>query len=131
MVPHDTSIGTSIGTSIDTSLREASSQQEESTEVAAMVENIVGCKWSVRLLRLIADGCNRPSALLRGCPGLSTKVMNERLRKMMRFGIVRRTVFGEKPPVEVEYLMTPFGSRFLRILDEVQRLQADVDKGAI
>jgi DNA-binding HxlR family transcriptional regulator len=50
---------------------------------------------------------------------------------MIRFGIVRRTVFGEKPPVEVEYLLTPFGRRFLRILGEVRRLQEAVDTGAI
>ena len=52
---------------------------------------------SVHLLRLIADGCSRPSALLRASTGLSTKVMNERLRKMTRFGIVQRSVFGEEP----------------------------------
>ena len=55
--------------------------------VASMVESIVGCKWSLSLLRLAADGTSRPSALLRACPGLSAKVMNERLQKMQRFGI--------------------------------------------
>lgn len=100
---------------------------DSGVSVAFMVENIVGCKWSVRLLGLLADGCSRPSALLRACPSLSAKVMNERLRKMTRFGIVRRTVFGERPPVEVEYLLTPFGQRFMGILEEVRRLQETVD----
>ncbi len=99
--------------------------------VASMVESIIGCKWSVRLLRQIADGCIRPSALLRANPGLSTKVMNERLRKMTRFGIVQRSVFGDKPPLQVEYVLTSFGSRFMGILNEVQRLQDAVDKGSI
>jgi DNA-binding HxlR family transcriptional regulator len=98
--------------------------------VASVVESIVGCKWSVRLLQLCADGHRRPSALMRGCPGLSAKVMNERLRKMMSFGIVKRTVFGEKPPVEVEYRLTPFGRRFMKILDAVRGLQEEVDRGA-
>ena len=102
----------------------------EPVPVASMVENIVGCKWSVGLLRLLADGHTRPSELLRSSPGLSAKVMNERLRKMTRFGIVRRTVHGEKPPIEVEYRLTPFGEGFTRILEEVRRLQADVDGGA-
>ena len=103
----------------------------KATPVAAMVESIVGCKWSVGLLRLLADGCNRPSALLRASSGLSAKVMNERLRKMLRFGIVRRTVIGDKPPVEVEYDLTPFGRRFMGIIEEVRRLQEAVDGGAI
>jgi DNA-binding HxlR family transcriptional regulator len=69
--------------------------------------------------------------VLRACPGLSAKVMNERWRKMIRFGIMRRTVFGSKPPVEVEYQLTPFGRRFIRILDEVRRLQEAVDDRTI
>lgn len=99
--------------------------------VASMVESIVGCKWSVGLLRLLAEGCCRPSAILRASTGLSAKVMNERLRKMLRFGIVSRTVFGDKPPVEVEYVLTPFGRRFIGIIEEVRRLQEAVDRGAI
>lgn len=99
--------------------------------VASMVESIVGCKWSIRLLQLCAEGNHRPSALLRACTGISAKVMNERLRKMTRFGIMHRTVHGEKPPVEVEYRLTPFGRRFMGILDEVQRLQQAVECGAI
>jgi DNA-binding HxlR family transcriptional regulator len=99
--------------------------------VAAMVESIVGCKWSLHLLRVLADGDSRPSVVLRNCPGLSAKVLNERLRKMIRFGIVQRTVFGQKPPIEVEYALTGFGRRFIRILDEVRRLQEAVDRDTV
>lgn len=99
--------------------------------VAAMVESIIGCKWSLSILGLLVTGCHRPSALLRACPGLSAKVMNERLQKMTHFGIVNRTVFGEKPPVEVEYRLTPLGQRFMRIIEEVRRLQEAVDQGVL
>jgi DNA-binding HxlR family transcriptional regulator len=101
------------------------------TPVAAMVESIVGCKWSLRLLDEFTRGHSRPSELLRACPGLSSKVMNERLRKMLRFGIVERTVFGDKPPLEVVYVLTPFGRRFMGILDEVRKLQAAIDEAAV
>jgi DNA-binding HxlR family transcriptional regulator len=113
------------------SIRRRVESNESSIPVAPMVESIVGCKWSVRLLQLCADGQSRPSAFLRACPGLSAKVMNERWRKMVDYGIVYRSVFGEKPPLEVEYRLTPFGRRFLRILDEVRRLQEALDSGAI
>ncbi len=103
----------------------------EALPVAAMVESIVGCKWSVGLLRLLADGCTRPSALLRASDGLTTKVMNERLRKMLRFGIAQRTVVGDKPPLEVHYELTEFGRRFVGILEEVRRLQEHVDRAAV
>lgn len=79
------------------------------------------CTSTEQLVRL------RPSAILRACQGLSAKVTNERMRKMMRFGLVRRVVTGKKPPSEVEYLLTSFGRRLLGILDEVCRLQDEVD----
>lgn len=97
--------------------------------VASMLESVVGCKWSVRLLQLCAEGLCRPSEFLRACPELSAKVMNERLRKMVRFGILQRTVFGEKPPVRVEYRLTPFGLRFMRVIEEVRKLQEALDQG--
>ena len=99
--------------------------------VSAMVENILGCKWSIRLLECVRGAAVRPSAVLRACPGLSAKVMNERWRKLVRYGIVRRTVFGDRPPIEVEYSLTPFGRRFTAILDEVRHLQDAVDQGAV
>lgn len=102
--------------------------ERRTPSVAAMLEDVLGCKWAVRLLGLIAEGSVRPSGLLRACPGLSAKVMNERLRKLTRYDIVRRQVFGDKPPVEVDYSLTAFGQRFVVLLDEVQRLQEEIDR---
>ena len=98
--------------------------------VAVVVEQVLGCKWSVRLLELIASGCQRPGRLLRACPGLSAKVMNERLKKMVRFGILERSAYGEKPPLAVHYRLTAFGERFQDLLREICRLQEALDGGA-
>jgi DNA-binding HxlR family transcriptional regulator len=103
----------------------------ETGAVASIVENVVGCKWSVGILQLCANGVHRPSAILRASPGLSAKVMNERLRKMTGFGILDRIVHGNKPPLEVEYRLTEFGRRFIGLLDEVRRLQEAVDQGEV
>ena len=99
--------------------------------VATMVESVLGCKWSMRLLDLIADGCHRPSAMLKACDGLSAKVLNERLRKLVRLGIVNRTVHGDKPPIRVEYKLTEFGRRFTAVIDEVRKLQQALDNGTL
>lgn len=111
----------------DSSLADPDLSEEGShTSVASLLEDVLGCKWSVRLIGIIASDATRPSELLRACPGLSAKVMNERLRKLVRYDIVRRDVFGQKPPVEVVYSLTSFGQRFTSLLDEVQRLQDDL-----
>ena len=110
-------------------MKKKTAAQEPPTSVSHMVEEVVGCKWSVQLLRVLSEGHNRPSAIQRACPGLSAKVMNERLQKMLRYGIVQRQVRGEKPPLEVEYLLTAFGLRFIGIIAEVRRLQEDLIRG--
>lgn len=91
--------------------------------VAAMVEDIVGCKWSLSVVRLVRDGVKRPGAMQKAVAGLSTKVLNERLRKLQRFGLVDKRTFAEVPP-RVEYQLTEFGQRFSAMLDGVDQLQA-------
>jgi DNA-binding HxlR family transcriptional regulator len=98
----------------------------DAPSVARMVEDVVGCKWSLHVLALVERGVRRPGAMERAVEGLSAKVLNERLVKLTRFGILRRTSFPEVPP-RVEYELTDFGRRFSRILAEIQRLQATVD----
>ncbi len=90
--------------------------------VHAMVEDIVGCKWSLSVLKVVREGVHRPGAMQRAVEGLSTKVLNERLRKLQRFGILEKTAYPEVPP-RVEYRLTEFGRRFASILDGIDRLQ--------
>ena len=95
-------------------------------DVAAMLESVVGCKWSMGVLAAIRSGVCRPGALERACAGISTKVLNERLRKLVRFGVVERKVFPDVPP-RVEYHFTPFGREFLAVVDSVEQLQRRLD----
>lgn len=92
-----------------------------------MVESIVGCKWSMSVLDVITQGTHRPGQMQRACDGISTKVLNERLRKLQRFDIIERTVFPETPP-RVEYHLTRFGKRFVPLIDRIRKLQDELDK---
>ena len=90
--------------------------------VTHMVENVVGCKWSLTVIDLVRRGVHRPGAMEHAVPGLSTKVLNERLRKLMRFGILEKRSYPETPP-RVEYGLTDFGLRFSKILDAIDVLE--------
>jgi len=94
---------------------------------ARMVETIYGCKWSLTVYHLLDQGINRPGEMVRNVEGLSTKVLNACLKRNVDFGIVERTSFNEIPP-RVEYKVTPFGTKFIRILDEIEKLQEDIDQ---
>ncbi|MFO1319121.1 MAG: helix-turn-helix domain-containing protein [Burkholderiales bacterium] len=97
--------------------------------VAGMVEDVVGCKWSMTVLGLVVDGIRRPGAMEHTVPGLSAKVLNERLRKLVRYGVLEKRTFPEVPP-RVEYHLTTFGTRFAGLVGEIRALQASLDDSA-
>jgi DNA-binding HxlR family transcriptional regulator len=94
--------------------------------VARMVEDIVGCKWSLAVLGTVRAGVLRPGAIEHAIEGLSKKVLNERLAKLVRYGILDKTSYDELPP-RVEYRLTDFGVRFCGLLDGIETLQRDLD----
>lgn len=96
----------------------------KAASVSRMVEDIVGCKWSLTVLSLITAGVTRPGAMQRRVEGLTAKVLNERLRKLLRFGIIEREVFAEVPP-RVEYRLTAFGRRFSSVLERIAELEQE------
>ncbi|MCF8197979.1 MAG: helix-turn-helix transcriptional regulator [Sulfuritalea sp.] len=90
--------------------------------VHQMVESIIGCKWSLTVLSLVRKGVCRPGEMEHAIDGLSGKVLNERLAKLQRFGILDKTSFAEIPP-RVEYRLTEFGQQFTKLVDAVDELQ--------
>jgi len=78
------------------------------------------------VLDAITDGVHRPGELSRACEGISTKVLNERLRKLTRFGVIDRVAYPEVPP-RVEYHLTDLGRRFVPIVMAVRELQAQIE----
>jgi DNA-binding HxlR family transcriptional regulator len=100
----------------------------EPPAVARMVEEIIRCKWSLCVLELVGRGVYRPGEMQRSYRGLSAKVLNERLRKLVRFGILERQAFAEVPP-RVEYRLTPFGRRFGRLIDDIRQLERELEAG--
>lgn len=96
-------------------------------DVARMVEDIVGCKWSLAVLGAVRGGICRPGAMEHTIEGLSKKVLNERLSKLVRFGILEKHSYPELPP-RVEYRFTPFGRKFCGVLDGIDELQREIDR---
>jgi len=100
-----------------------------SRRVDMLLEDVIGCRWTFSVLRAVARGVNRPGALERHIDGISAKVLADRLRHFTRAGIFERVQFPEIPP-RVEYQLTPFGKKFLKLLTEVEKLQAELSASA-
>jgi DNA-binding HxlR family transcriptional regulator len=104
---------------------DANSEEKNAPDVAECVEAVFGCKWSIRILTLIRRGVNRPGEIERSLAGLTTKVQHHYFRRMASLGILRRDVFAEVPP-RVEYSLTPFGERFVPLLEQIEQFQKDL-----
>ena len=89
------------------------------------VEDVVGCKWSAAVVAAVREGVRRPGELERFIPGISTKVLNERLRKLVAFGLLTRREFEQKPP-RVEYALTPPGKKLARILGQLREFNREL-----
>ncbi|RYD35878.1 MAG: transcriptional regulator [Verrucomicrobiaceae bacterium] len=87
-------------------------------------EDVIGCKWSSSVVAAISQEIRRPGELERFIPGISTKVLNERLRRLVDFGVLSRT---EHPglPARVDYDLTESGWKLVTILEQVRQLNLD------
>ena len=90
--------------------------------VADIFEKCIGCKWTMHVLTQIRAGIHRPGQLQRTADGLTNKVLNDRLSKLVKLRIVERESFPEIPP-RVEYRLTDFGDHFVQIFDQIDELQ--------
>lgn len=103
------------------------SRKSAPAKTARMVETIIGCKWSITVYHLLDNNISRPGEMVRSVEGLTTKVLNACLKRNIDFGILKRNTFNEVPP-RVEYRVTPFGVKFIRVLDQLEKLQSDIDQ---
>jgi len=94
------------------------------TRITALLEDVLGCKWSWSILRAVHTGTMRPGQIERAIPGLSTKVLNERLKKLVAHGVLNKTEFPEVPP-HVEYGFTELGKKFLAVLQQIEALERE------
>ena len=93
-----------------------------------IIENCVGCEWTMHGPAQVRAGVNRPGMLERSAAGLTAKVLAERLAKLVRFGILEKQAFAESPP-RVEYHLTPFGTRLVGLFDQIAAVHLEARPG--
>ncbi len=69
---------------------------------------LIGSRWTGAILRALHTGVRRFSDLAGIVPGLSDRMLSERLKELEAEGIVVRTVIPETP-VRIEYALTDKG----------------------
>jgi DNA-binding HxlR family transcriptional regulator len=75
----------------------------------AFAMELLGERWTLLIVRELMFGPRRFSDLRAGLPGISARVLTERLDGMERAGIVQRTRLASHPSIQV-YDLTAWGS---------------------
>lgn len=79
---------------------------------------LIGRRWTGVILRALMGGAVRFSDVSSAIPGLSDRLLSERLKELEAEGIVRRTVFPETP-VRIEYRLTEKGMGLSQTINDI------------
>src|SRR5919205_764207 len=81
--------------------------------------DIVCGKWTLLLVRELAEGCSRFCELERSLAGISPRTLSLRLRALEEEGIVERSTYPAVPP-RVEYALTEKGRALIPIIEDMR-----------
>jgi DNA-binding HxlR family transcriptional regulator len=80
---------------------------------------IVCGKWTLLVIRDLAEGRSRFCELERSLQGISPRTLSLRLRALEQEGIVKRQTYPEVPP-RVEYALTEKGQALVPLIDSMR-----------
>lgn len=83
--------------------------------IAAAVD-IVGAKWTLLLIKELAEGPKRFCEFERAIEGLNPRTLSQRLENLEVHGIISKQSFNEMPP-RTDYRLTDKGRDFIPILE--------------
>ena len=81
--------------------------------------DVVCGKWTLLVIRDLAEGRSRFCELERSLEGISPRTLSLRLRALEEEGIVARRTYPEVPP-RVEYALTEKGRALLPIIEDMR-----------
>ncbi|MBV9684946.1 MAG: helix-turn-helix transcriptional regulator [Solirubrobacterales bacterium] len=81
--------------------------------------DIVCGKWTLLVIRDLAEGRSRFCELERSLHGISPRTLSLRLRALEEEGIVERQTFPEVPP-RVEYALTDKGRALVPLIEDMR-----------
>lgn len=79
---------------------------------------LLGHRWNALVLWHLKAGAKRNGELMKALPGISPKVLTERLDVLCETGLVAR-ISQASFPRSVTYLLTPAGRQLVAILDQL------------
>src|SRR3984957_1982293 len=91
---------------------------DETCPVCRTAEIVCG-KWTLLVIRDLAEGRSRFCELERSLQGISPRTLSLRLRALEEEGVVERQTFPEVPP-RVEYALTTKGMALVPLIEDMR-----------
>ncbi|WFD10209.1 winged helix-turn-helix transcriptional regulator [Tepidibacter hydrothermalis] len=83
--------------------------------------SVIGGKWKLVILwHLGKEGIHRYNELRRLMPGITHKMLSQKLKELEADGLINRKQYNEVPP-KVEYSLTKKGYSVMPILDTMHK----------
>jgi DNA-binding HxlR family transcriptional regulator len=79
---------------------------------------LIGRRWTGAIINIMLTGTTRFSDLTQAIPGLSDRMLSERLKELEAEGIVQRCVFADTP-VRIEYRITDKGRALSDVVESI------------
>ena len=85
----------------------------------ATTQRVLQGKWAIIILYHLSTGTKRFNQLERLMPTTTRTVLTRQLRQLEQDKLIVRKVFPEVPP-HVEYSLSALGTKFQRVLNEIE-----------
>jgi len=80
---------------------------------------LIGGKWKSVILFHLLDGTFRYNELRKKMPTVTERALSLQLQQLAKDGLIKRKVYTSKPPLKVEYSLTPFGQTLTPLLQSI------------
>ena len=82
-------------------------------------QKVLQGKWAIVVLYHLSTGTKRFNELERLIPEVTRTVLTRQLRQLEQDKLITRKVFAEVPP-HVEYSLSTLGTKFHKVLNEIE-----------
>jgi DNA-binding HxlR family transcriptional regulator len=96
---------------------------KSSCPVCRTAETVCG-KWTLLVIRDLAEGRSRFCELERSLLGISPRTLSLRLKALEEEGVIERQTYPEVPP-RVEYALTPKGRALVPLIEDMRAYGRD------
>ncbi len=103
----------------DTTARKIQYKGKEYPCCASLTMGLIGGKWKTVILYHLVNKKLRYNELRKCMPKVTERTLSLQLKALEEDGLIKRKVFTSKPPLGVEYSLTPFGETLIPLIQSI------------